>query len=482
MPDSIIQAIFAHAASTPDKLCVADSAVALSYAAFKERSLRFAAAFRSLGVCAGDRVVFEAVQTADYLAAVLSTHLLGAVFVPVEKNCAPDKTERIRTASEARITVREKAEETDGLLTYVSLATLADRLEPITDPVFPKGEKPSEILFSTGTTGKEKGIVMPHRSAVALAGNVIGGVGILKDNVELIPTPFNHSHALRRFYGNMVMGASVVVAPGVMNIALIFDLIDRYGVTAMDLVPAALSMLLRFSKGRLADYRATMRYIQLGTSPLPESDKEKLCALLPETRLYNFYGSTESGCTLICDFNRNKKPGCLGKPTVNAELAFVDDGKIIEASAETPGLIAMRGKMNMLYYLNDPKTTAEAFFGDYILSSDEGYLDADGDVILIGRRDDVINVGGLKVAPVDVEEVALTFPGIDECLCVAVKDEVSGNRLKLIYVAESDADVVSLRAHMAEKLENYKVPALFERVEKIERTYNGKPNRKAYRI
>ena len=103
-------------------------------------------------------------------------------------------------------------------------------------------------------------------------------------------------------------------------------------------------------------------------------------------------------------------------------------------------------------------------------------------MILIGRRDDVINVGGLKVAPVDVEEAALAFPGIDECLCIAVKDEVSGSRLKLIYVAGAEADVVALRAFMAEKLENYKVPALFERVPSIRRTYNGKPDRKAYRL
>ena len=139
------------------------------------------------------------------------------------------------------------------------------------------------------------------------------------------------------------------------------------------------------------------------------------------------------------------------------------------------------GDMNMLYYLNDPDTTADAFFENYIISSDEGYMDKDGDVILVGRRDDVINVGGLKVAPTDVEDAAASYPGIDECLCIAVKDSISGSRLKLIYVAKSYIDTVSLRAYMAQKLENYKVPSLFEKVEKIKRTYNGKADRKAYR-
>lgn len=477
---SVAEAIASHAANTPEKLCAADPETVYSYAAFFCRMRKFAACFEKLGVKKGSRVVFEAEQTADYLAAVLSVHLLGAVFVPLERNCAADKFERICNASSAKTAVRAK--EAEACLTWAQLKAQADETAPKEDYTFPEADEVSEILFSTGTTGREKGIVVQHKASVAVAGNVIGGVGIEPDNVELIPTPFNHSHALRRFYGNMIRGGAVVTLTGVMNVGLIFTLMDRHGVNSMDLVPSALSMILRFSKGKLADYADRLRYIQLGTAPLPETDKEKLKQLLPRTRLYNFYGSTESGCSLIFDFNLMDKPGCLGKPTCNTELAFVDNGAFVEnPTREHPGCIATRGGMNMLCYLDDEKTTKEAFFGDYILSSDEAYLDEDGDVILLGRRDDVINVGGLKVAPTDVEEAARGFAGVEECICVAVKDEIAGNRLKLIYVSAEELDSTALRAHLAAGLEPFKVPLVYERAEKIEKTFNGKINRKAYR-
>lgn len=480
MFSSVVEAIFSHAEEKPEKFCVADSDTSLSYTQFKERILRYGSAFRAMGVCTGDKVIIEAVQSVDYLSMILSLHLLGAVFVPLERNCAADKVVRLYDASGAIKAVLQHSQENIDSVSYSEFVETGLESEPLNEFQFPEANQISEILFSTGTTGKEKGIVLSHRSSIALAENVIHGVGILEDNVELIPTPFNHSHALRRFYGNMVAGASVVVSSGVMNIALLFDLMDTYGVNSMDLVPSALSVLLRFSKQKLAEYRDTMRYIQLGTAPLMEADKLKLKELLPQTRLYNFYGSTESGCTLINDFSTNDKPGCLGHPTVNSDLAIVDEGKPINSSSEHPGLIAVRGPMNMIGYLNDTQTTSEAFWGDYILSSDEAYIDSEGDVILIGRRDDVINVGGLKVAPLDVEESVLTFPGITDCICISADNETSGKCLKLLYVGDN-ISVKDLREYLAGKLENYKVPMLYEKVDSIARTYNGKLNRKAYR-
>ena len=128
-------------------------------------------------------------------------------------------------------------------------------------------------------------------------------VEMKEDNVELIPSPLNHSHALRRYYGNMLCKASVVVSPGVMNLFGFFKLIEKYGVNSIDLVPTALSILLKLSKNKLGEYKDTLRYIELGAAPLMQADKDRLKALLPHTRLYNFYGSTESGCIAIYNFN-----------------------------------------------------------------------------------------------------------------------------------------------------------------------------------
>ena len=192
-------------------------------------------------------------------------------------------------------------------------------------PSFPEGEDVAEILFSTGTTGKSKGIVLTHTNDTALAENVICGVSMKPDNVELVPMPLSHSHGLRRTYANLVNGSSVVFADGVTLLKKVFNLMDTYRVTAMDLSPSMLSIIFKLSKDRLGDYAHILDYIQLGSAPLPEEDKVHLSRILPRTRLYNFYGSTEAGCSCLLDFNSmSGKPGCIGKPARNARFIVVD--------------------------------------------------------------------------------------------------------------------------------------------------------------
>ena len=186
---------------------------------------------------------------------------------------------------------------------------------------FPQREAVCEILFSTGTTGREKGIVITHANNLALAENVIFGVEMEADNIEMIPSPMNHSHGLRRYYANMVNGSAVILLGSAMNMKRFMYNMDAYGVNSIDLVPSALSVVLRLSKGKLADYSDRLRYIQFGAAPMMESDRDEICRLLPHTRLYNFYGSTESGCIAIYNFNRpDAKKNCVGKPTRNADI------------------------------------------------------------------------------------------------------------------------------------------------------------------
>ena len=163
--------------------------------------------------------------------------------------------------------------------------------------VFPEKEDIAEILFTTGTTGKSKGIELNHGSAVAVAENVIDGVEMKKDNVELIPVPISHSHGLRRYYANMLNGSGVVLLGSIVFVKVVFNCIEKYHVTAIDLAPAALATIFRLSEDRLGDYKDQLDYVQLGSAPIPDQDKERLRRLLPDTRLYNFYGSTESGCS-----------------------------------------------------------------------------------------------------------------------------------------------------------------------------------------
>ena len=485
---SVVEAVFSYAQTQPEKLCLADENRTVTYSQYRDEICRMSSFLLDMGVKKEDCVVAEASQTIEFLAFELALQLIGAIFVPVERNCAWDKTLRIAQACNAVLAVPLKKTEESAQVKRITMAEIclaASACAPYTGYTFPESTATSELLFSTGTTGKEKGIIISHSNDIALAENVIYGVDLREDNVEMIPSPMNHSHGLRRYYANMVKGATVVLSTGVMNALRFFQMMDTYKVNSIDMVPTALAVLLRLSKNKFADYKDILRYIQLGSAPLAETDKTKIRSLLPYTHLYNFYGSTESGCICIYDFNANEdKPNCIGKPTYNARIIIVDDDKNeIASCADNTGLLASFGPMNTSGYWNDPEETERALVNGGIFSNDEAYFDKDGDIILLGRKGDVINVGGNKVAPDEIEDVAKKHPSVDDCGCIGVKDALKGNMPKLFVKVKKDCafDPVAIRAFLASELEPYKVPGAIVQIDDLPRSFNGKLLRRVLR-
>ena len=253
------------------------------------------------------------------------------------------------------------------------------------------------------------------------------------------------------------------------------------------LPPAAIRQIFLLTREKIAEFADSIDFIETATSPLSEPDKQTLFRLLPNTRLYNNYGSSESAS--VCMFNYNayrNKERCIGKPAVNAKIITLDEShRPVNASKDNPGLIACIGDMNMKGYVNDPDLTSKVMENGAVITSDLGYIDSDGFVYITGRQSDIINVGGLKVAPDEVESAALGYEGIDDCICIAEKNTLTENSLKLLVVSSEKEgkgiDLISFRKYMAEKLETYKIPQKIEYVDKIEKTYNGKINRKFYK-
>lgn len=484
---SVVEAVFSHAENKPEKLCLADETREVTYSQYKEEICKMASYLIKLGVKSGDRVLVEASQTVSYLALELAIQLIGAIFVPVERNCAWNKTERIMKLSGSVIAVILKPCEADAENVYLftDFCENAAKEEAYNYTELPESSTVSEILFSTGTTGTEKGIVLSHDNDIALAENVMYGVKMLEDNVELIPSPMNHSHGLRRYYGNMVKGATVILITGAMNVKMFFAMMDKYKVNSLDLVPTALSVLLKLSKNKFAEYKDIIRYIQFGSAPLVVADMEAIKGMLPDTRLYNFYGSTESGCICIYDFNtENDKEKCIGKPAYNVKISIVDDDRNeIESSASNTGLVASYGRMNMVGYWQDENETAKVMKDGFIYSNDEAYFDEDGDIILLGRKGDVINTGGNKVSPDEIEEAASKHPSVADCGCIGVPDPMKGSVPKLfVQIKEGyEFDQISIRSHLAQLLEPYKVPAYIVQIDKIQRSFNGKILRRVLR-
>ena len=508
---SIVEALKINAEKTPDKLCVGDKKNQVTYKEFWNMVKKAAVYLQEKGVQKGDMVVIRGAQKVEFLLGVFGVQLAGGAVCPLEKAIKDDRIMEIMNFVDSNIYLAEKPvknttvnnislkemfkvvqnneavtpnENTDNSENVV-LNESSDSSEAVNSKEFslPASDDLSEILFTTGTTGKSKGIEVTFGCNIAIAQNVNDSVGMEKDEIELITTPINHSLAIRRSYGAIYNGSSIVLTDGIKFVEDFFKLLDRYKITAITFVPAILEQVLKFAKDRFATYDNQFHYIQLGSAPLSETNKEILTKMFPTTRLYNTYGATESGCTVILEFSKyGHKKKCIGRTTVNTEILFVDDRRnIVEASLEKPGILAFKGKMNMRSYYKEPEITKEVMDEKGVVyTNDLGYLGEDGLVYLLGRQGDVINMGGIKIAPTEIEEVAMKHEMIKDCACIPIKDEITGEAPKLFVTLNEgyQLDQKELSKYLLSKLESLKVPKTFEVIDEIPRTFNGKIIRK----
>lgn len=483
MYNSILDAIKKHSENKTDKLAVIDAKSKYTYGEFYTKIKETVTALAQLDICKDDYVVIECSQDAEYLMLDFACGMIGAVFVPVEKKAMESRVAEIFTETKAKCIIGQTDYSAVGKW-YDIGTVMADNM-PARENVeyMPEANDVAEILYSTGTTGKPKGIVLSHRANVAVAENIMYGTKMHENTVEIIPMPLSHSHGLRTCYANFINGSCVAIIDGITNVGGFFKMVEEYKVNALDVSPTLGKLLVKIAKKALQQYSSQIEYIELGTAVLDDELKEELKTLFPNTRLYNFYGSTEAGRSCVYDFNKEDYSKCIGYPSKHAQFLITDENKnVIESSVDNIGLIAVSGNMMMEGYFNSPELTAETVIDGIIYTSDLGYIDENGRVFVFGRADDVINYKGIKISPEEIEGVANAYAGVVDCACVPLADKVCGQVPKLfIEVDNPDFDTKEYMAYLRANLEASRVPTKVEIIEKIPRTSNGKLQRKKLR-
>ena len=422
----------------PDKVAVVCGAEVVSYAELYDRVLARCRALKQQSYQPGQIVPLRASQTVDFLIQYFALHRIGCVVAPLERD-------------------------TPEML----FDTIARRLAPHQAP-----EGTADILYTTGTTGKPKGVMVSHRAIIADAENLIDGQGFCHDLTFVVNGPLNHIGSLSKVYPVVLTGATLIITDGLKDINAYFEAFtfaaDKF---ATFLVPASIRILIQFAADRLAALAAKMDFVETGAAAISHDDMLRLCQLLPHSRLYNTYASTETGIISTYNFNDGRcMAGCLGRPMRHSRLLITDKG-----------CIACQGPTLMTGYIGEPERTASILKDATLYTADLGRIDHEGMLHLSGRQDDVINVGGFKVAPTEVEDAALSYPGITDCVCIAARHPITGVALKLLVVTtEATVNKKALATYLKQRLEPYKVPLLYEQVEVVKRTFNGKVDRKFY--
>lgn len=481
--DTILHYIQKYAQTQPDTMAVCELRKSVTYKEYWSSIRKTAGVPMGMGIRKGDHVMLRCTQNIDYLTVFSALQYMQALVIPVEKSTSVERVLEIGGRVDSECLISDK--EADGI-SSIKIKDIIARAKDAdeADLELPGENDRSMLLFTTGTTGSSKGVVMLHRGDVGIAGNVIEGTSMKKGNVEIIPMPLNHSFGIRRYQSDMVNGGTVCLMDGMVFIGTLWKLVEKYGATSMAISPASLGMIFHLSDERIADYADQLDYIQIGSAPLAEADKEKLLRLLPDTRLYNFYGSSEAGCACILEFSGNgNKTGCIGRPTVNSIVRFTDDaGNVVEnGSPEAPALLSWGGSIVMEGYYNDPDLTAETLVGGYVRTKDLAYLDEDGDCILVGRADDVINYGGSKISPAEIENLALGYEYIDDVAFTSISDPITGELPVILVIQKDGYDEAEFERFLTDRLESYKLPRKYIYVDNIPKTFKGSVLRKEVR-
>lgn len=490
MTDTLVNRVLALAQSQPDKLAAAFKKERLTYRELAERAAGAAARLERLGVRRGDRVLLSAVSRPELAVAYLGVQYRGAAAVFVDKNAPPELAACLYRETGAALFLTDrpmKGHESDCRLHSLKGLCAAPEEEAGSAPETPEETELAEILYTTGTTGRPKGVMLSYGAVYHILRNTIEGVGMRADDRVLLPLPLHHSFALRVLRAALYQGASVIFQNGFTFAKEIENNLDEYRCTALAVVPASVETISRQTGERFAEIMGRFRYIEASAGALSLEQRKRLVKLLPDTVIYNTWGSSESGGALFLNVTEAAadpvRIKALGRPLPGVQVKIIDgDGN--EAGAGQPGRMALKGGMQMSGYWKQEELTARTIRDGWLLTGDVAYTDEDGYVYMLGRADDIINVGGEKVSPVEVENAAGEYPPVRECACIGVPDpEGILGSVPVLFVAArgSEYSEEGLRAFLAERLERYKLPARYVSTAEIPRNQMRKVDRKRLR-
>ena len=329
--------------------------------------------------------------------------------------------------------------------------------------------------------------MLSHRNETAGALNVINGGEMEQDDINLLTMPLHHAFGLTTLRAVLYKGGTAVLQDGVASLKKMSENIRMNHCNAIYMVPAALQVLYFQTRQRLELLLGDVEKIEFCTAPLDKKMRRILSEQLKNVRLYNSYGATESARSVYMRLDKNEdKPDAIGQAAEGVSIKIVDnDHKEIKSSRQNIGHLAIYGKMNMMGYYNAPELTESILENGVFYSEDMGYMDEEGYIYLAGRNNDVINTGGEKVSPFEIENTALEFDGVRECACIGVKD-VKGvlGYIPVLYITEEigqHVDTGDLQKYLGNHLEHYKIPNEIIVINELPRNHIGKLDRESLR-
>lgn len=469
-------------AAQPERTAILSGDRRTTYAALDD----LARAIAGIGIGAGERVAIRVGPKDLLVAALLGVIRSGAIAVPLDRD-EPDQQRALVDDAGASLILH------DDTLSMAPGGTAARRVSDLADA--PRADVPRigadaacMMLYTSGTLGTRKGVLLSQANLAATVDYMTAFMGLDGSLVEYVGSPVDHAFGFGRCRAVICNGGTLVLDDGAFSPIRALSLIEREGCNSVAMAATGMSMLVEHFPKQLARLGDRIRWVELGSVPMRTELMERLVDLLPNARIVMNYGMTEAQRSTMIDFRAERgRIGSVGRASPGCAIRTRDSaGKVVTGE---PAVVEVAGPHVAMGYWGRDDLWSERMDGGWFETDDLGIVDGEGYLTFIGRRDDMINIGGDKISPVDIEHrIGPELADAVFTVC-AIADPAGLYGEVPALCIETDApeeaaaaiDWQRRRRELAKGMPDFMVPRCVFAVDRIPRTGNGKIQRRALR-
>ncbi|MBC8250223.1 MAG: acyl--CoA ligase [Candidatus Nitrosopelagicus sp.] len=328
------------------------------------------------------------------------------------------------------------------------------------------------LIYTSGTTSKAKGVPITHQNSVFTTNNIVKILNYNNSDIDVLPLPLSHSFGLGCLHTSICVGSTLILHKNMINTAEIFSSMNEYSATTFAAVPASLTKLTKYQLSEITDVFKNLRLIMTNSTSIPSNTIKEYKKILEHGIIATYYGLTEASRSTFMIFDNDEKFNSVGTPPDQVEIRINN-----ETNSES-GEIWIKGPNVIQKYWNNPEADSN-LENNWLRTGDLGKLDENGYLYLLGRLDDIINIGGEKLLPQDIESVVKVLSDVEEAVAIPMKHETFGNTVKLLIKKTNYSKITKteILSYCIKNLERYKIPTKIEFVDDFPKTSYGKIKR-----
>ncbi|MGY5148939.1 MAG: class I adenylate-forming enzyme family protein [Candidatus Nitrosopumilus sp. bin_68KS] len=331
------------------------------------------------------------------------------------------------------------------------------------------------LIYTSGTTSVPKGVGVTHAMVDFTTKNILQILKYTNSDIDILPLPLHHSFGLGCLHTSLCVGSTLILLKNTNDLQNILNLIKEHKATTLAAIPSTLTKFLKFNKNELINYFSNVRLVITNSTKIPLETIQDFKKILSNGNLATYYGLTEASRSTFMVFDKDSFfDESVGQPAPNVEIKIVNATK----NNSEKGEIWIKGN-NVIQTYWEKQFTDKNIVDGWLKTGDLGYIDNYGYLYLLGRNDDIINIGGEKVMPEEIESIVKKIDGVEDVAAFGIDNKIFGQVIKLhvVKTLNSDLDKSKILSHCIKYLEKYKIPTKIDFVANIPKTEYGKVKR-----